>query len=141
MQVFIERKGVQLKRDTAVDFVGDRVWSRGSVPGRQAVSAGRRVDVYLLHLDPMGSEGINGEYTIRFGRPILGVIAHQDTLVATDATLGAAGVTYPAFTGERPVTDGDFVDVQRGLDIALSERAFLAEGASCLLYTSPSPRD
>ena len=131
MQVFIERRGMRLQRDTAVDFADDRVWTRDSVPGQQIVSEGNRVDVYLLHLDPRGVQGVNGEYTIRFGRPILGVIAHEDTLIATDATLGAAGTTYPAFTGKRP-RDGGLVSVQRGLDIALQERASLTAGASVL---------
>ena len=136
LQVFIERKGVRLQRDTAVDVVGDGAWTKGSVPGQQTVSAGKRVDVYLLHLDPVSRESVGGDYTIRFDRPILGVIAHQDTLVATDATLGAAGVTYPVITGERrPAGDG-FVEAQRGLDTALSERASLTEGNTALQLKS-----
>ncbi|MBX2853195.1 MAG: FecR domain-containing protein [Phycisphaeraceae bacterium] len=139
MQVFIERTGVRLQRDTTVDLADGRVWSKGSVPGQQSVSAGTRVDVYLLHTDPAASEGVSGGYTIRFGRPILGVIAHQDTLAATDATLGAAGTTYPSYksyTGKRRSVGNEFVDAQRGLDIGLGEKAFFVEDNTALQLVS-----
>ena len=132
VQVFIERKGVRLERDTAVDLAGDRVWSKGSVPGQHTVAAGSRVDVYLLHLDPMRKQSIRGDYTVRFDRPILGVIAHQDTLVATDAALGAPGTTYPVITDRHTTVLNVSIEPQRGLDIAMSDRAAITDDAAVL---------
>jgi len=132
VQIFIERKGVLLKRDTAVDLAGDRVWSKGSVPGKHTVEAGSRVDVYLLHLDPMRKQNVRGDYTVRFDRPILGVIAHQDTLVATDESLGAPGTTHPVITGRHATIFNVSIETQRGLDIAMSDSAAITDGGSVL---------
>ena len=58
--------------------------------------AGSRVDTYLLHFDPLGEAKIQIPVagTIRFARPILGVICTDATIVDSGVLLGAPGVRY-----------------------------------------------
>lgn len=98
LQVFIEQRGLVLDRDTAVDFNAEHAWPASGI-GQHTVAVGTRVDVYLLHLDTPGESGDSfirdGQYTVHFDRPILGVIGAASSLRATDAVLGTKGVSYP----------------------------------------------
>jgi len=112
LQIYTERQGLLLERDAPVDFGGAVTqWPPARGYGMQKVSAGQSVDVYLLHLDPPHVNNKQAvDCVIDFGRPILGVIGAQDTLVATDEMLGAQACQYPTFDR----TDGR---QPRGLDV------------------------
>lgn len=97
LQVFLERRGLVLPKDAAVDFNQARPWDPQGSVGQHRVAAGERVDVYLLHFDlPDGHED-SETFVVNFDRPILGVIVSQDGLNKSDAPLGATGVRYAIF--------------------------------------------
>jgi ferric-dicitrate binding protein FerR (iron transport regulator) len=119
VQVFLERAGHTLDEDTIVDFTGDVQWRKAAQPGGAIVPAGQAVDVYLIHYDRLGvtrALDTHRSIVIHFDRPILGVIADESTLHATDASLGTPGVQYPDLRG---LANGR----QRGLDININDTA------------------
>jgi hypothetical protein len=97
LQVFLERRGLVLSEDAAVDFNHEHQWDPQASVGQHRVTAGERVDVYLLHFDlPDGHED-SETFVINFDRPILGVIVSQEGLNKSDTLLGTDGVRYPIF--------------------------------------------
>ena len=140
VQVFLERHSHKLTEDAVVDIVDTTPWTKRSVAGQRRVSSGEVVDVYLVHYDRVGDENywINvvgpanwkdepKEIEIRFNRRILGVIADETTLRASDTTLGADGVQYPDLRGISQEKNA-----QRGLDISLIDTATLSEDRKTL---------
>ena len=91
-----EHNGLRLSKDIPVSKAelldGHRFRADSKVP------AGTVVDTYLLHGDIVGDDpdkGINFRGSIRFDRPILGVIANGIDLSRSHRALGLKGVTYP----------------------------------------------
>ena len=101
-QVFVEHESLELGQDVVVDLTPARPeLKQGLLDDTQRVDVGTRVSVYLIHLDSLTTELVQGDYVIRFDRPILGVIGTGQRLDETDATLGVPGVLYPDDTDER----------------------------------------
>ena len=61
------------------------------------VEPGTRVSSYFVHFDPVrsgGPKGVHRRGSIRFSRPVLGVIIATRDLVPTDGVLGHSGTRY-----------------------------------------------
>jgi hypothetical protein len=69
-------------------------------PGEEslhALQSGTRVSSYFVHFDPVrsgGPKGVHRQGSVRFPRPVLGVIIATRYLVPTDAVLGHPGTRY-----------------------------------------------
>ncbi|MBX2853273.1 MAG: FecR family protein [Phycisphaeraceae bacterium] len=89
IQVFLERTGVVLDEETPVDLNWPGRWLPGDGKQPASVQAGERVDVYLVHFDPAGSNGFDqkGEFSIRFKGRILGVICDSQSLAQAPDSL------------------------------------------------------
>lgn len=99
IQVFLERAGVVLDKETPVDLDWPGKWLPGDGGSQSAsVQAGKRVDVYLVHFDPEGSDGFDQEreFTIRFKGKILGVICDSESLAQAPDSLRSQ-TRYPEF--------------------------------------------
>ena len=106
LQVFIEQRGLMLAQAVPTDFDSKQEWDPRLGVGQQRVEAGKRVDVYLLHYDLVAGHESPEEFVINFDRPILGVIGAQETLNATDASLGSPKASYPHFEVDRDTALG-----------------------------------
>ena len=92
--VFLERQHALLEQDLTVDLADPGEFRRLRRQAGPQIAAGTAVRSYLLQLDPVGQlpkndpgkSRVNGQIT--FDRPILGVIAGNDKLLATDVLLG-----------------------------------------------------
>jgi hypothetical protein len=93
--LFLERRNLVLPGSVSVDV---------SLPGTvndvgdltpDLVALGTRVDSYFLHADPIGAGAQTYGGSVRFDRPILGVMLTSATITASNTTLGAAGTSYP----------------------------------------------
>ena len=103
LQVFLERRSQQLPEDMPVDMLPGEAWPPKRGLGKATVPNGSTVDVYLLHLDPVGEQidrEVRVNCVIRFDRPVLGLIGAQSTLRETDAGLGLTGASYPSIKGK-----------------------------------------
>jgi len=96
LQVFVERSGVDLNQDMAVDTTRAGLVTIQDATGG-VVASGERVDVYLMHFNPIdtGNGDVVRIFEVRFDRPILGVIIRNESLAQTDGLLGAATTLYP----------------------------------------------
>ncbi|MCG8585700.1 MAG: DUF1559 domain-containing protein [Pirellulales bacterium] len=98
--VFKEQCGLELTSSVSVnisplDPPEQQVFRAGlCVDSPGTIPAGTRVDVYFLHFDPVTSGQHIASGELQFSRPILGIIHSDDTLLATDTTLGHPGTTY-----------------------------------------------
>ncbi|MFK7789129.1 MAG: hypothetical protein AB8C95_06475 [Phycisphaeraceae bacterium] len=125
-QLFPESFGVRLDADQIVTLQkagqtkpADRVAS--------TLPAGLMVDSYLIHYDqttpPHTSRDI--QLTIRFDRPILGVMATVEHMQASHAAFGVQGVTYatmgPPSSGARFSGLDDFLDVDAQDQVQISD--------------------
>ena len=104
--LFLERENVVLRRNLEVTFSSPGTY-QSFTGGAAVVPAGTRVDSYLLHFDAVGvrrrTSTANG--SVRFSRPILGVIAHDKALDASDGQLGHRRTTYPTGAKARQADD------------------------------------
>jgi len=121
MQAFIERQGLTLDQDIVVDLIASDQWPPADGIGQRTVKAGLRVDVYLLHLDPVYTEvNVAGTYVIRFDRPILVVMAAGPTLRASDRRFSPS-VKFPTpFDLHLKAGDGSGLDIEHGDQAAIS---------------------
>lgn len=96
LQVFVERRGLDLQQDLPVDGDLPGLWTVATSQGG-VVAAGEKVDVYLMHFDPRQAGGGDKpeKFVVHFDRPILGVIGWHETLAATDGLLGVGTTRYP----------------------------------------------
>lgn len=85
-QIYLEQKNLLLADELTVDILPgqDMTSSSKSQVKPGSINLGTRVDVYLIHLDGPGDEEISTRFTLSFDRPILGVIARDQKLAATD---------------------------------------------------------
>ena len=100
--MFPEQTGVVLQHPVAVNITRPGMHTNQALQRALPMDAAT-VDSYLIHLDPPSSEqgGRLKKATLRFDRPILGVITSADAMAQTHTQLGLADVQYATMT-----TDG-----------------------------------
>lgn len=102
--LFLERAGIRLTSDLRADMTEPGVYKRFDETG-SALAKGIRVDSYLVHYDykpGTGDHRLPKHATITFDRPILGIIADETSLWASDRQLALAGVDYGQPTPDKP---------------------------------------
>ncbi|MBI1371518.1 MAG: hypothetical protein GC159_01970 [Phycisphaera sp.] len=109
-----ERQGVKLVDPLTVTFPRrPGLWAT-SDSGNFVIAPGKKVDVFLLHFDPVGTPGndksVSLAGSVRFDRPILGVIASDEHLQASDELLGLPNMIYDATPNGGRGFDGGFSD-------------------------------
>ncbi len=98
--VLKERNGVRLQQQVTVDITEPgrhTAWPRQ----RAEIATGQRVNSYLLHFDRIGDAQENyatAKATITFDQPIIAVITRTQTLIESDAALGAPDAVYDSGT-------------------------------------------
>lgn len=92
-KLFLEQAGLLLGSDLSADIISPGVVDEAADLTPGTISAGRRVDSYLFHLDPASDVGM-ATGSVTFNRDILGILVETSSLDATDATLGALGTNY-----------------------------------------------
>ena len=90
LQVYLERSDMAMPRDLEIDMAGLDRWPMPIDQPDRIIEAGKRVDVYLLHMDQTGLNVESHIHELDFGRPILGVIASADKMIATDPVFDPA---------------------------------------------------
>lgn len=120
--LLLERQNVVLDRDILITSVQRSGTQAHFSIEENMLPAGTRVDSYLMHFDPSVSPQ-SGRGEVHFERPILGIIAREDHLLATDDILGVPGTSYErSGTGHRGLDDGtedhqpDVIDYMRSTD-------------------------
>lgn len=115
LQAVLERQH-QLAQSLGVSAVVNSsvTFNSGSAPSGGTLTAGTGFDSYLMHFDPIGSNGaLNNTATgsIVFARDIIAIVLDVTTLAATDGSLGAIG-NYGAI-GDRGVqlAGSDFISI------------------------------
>lgn len=108
IQLYLERSGLRLADDAEVTLA--RPGTYEAFAGLSSrVPAGTAVDSYFIHLDTPGQLPLGGvasrRATIRFDRPIVGVIAASDQLAESHAVFGLPGVKYGSMD-PRSLVDG-----------------------------------
>lgn len=109
--VFAERAGLLLQEAIKVNLAEGN-WEDRFAEEKPRLSAGTRVDVYLLHVHTLGQETPSGRYVLTFDRPVLGLITSGLLLWETDGPLGAPGFDYEKIATLPFASRRD----QRGLD-------------------------
>lgn len=95
-RIFQEQSAMPLLNDVAVNITAPGVYFGSDTYTPGVVAAGTFVDSYLLHQDVRRAHAriiLRGRVT--FDQDIIGVIAHNDDLAATDPIFGVAGTLYP----------------------------------------------
>lgn len=94
--VFYERQGVLLNSTLQVDANTPRLYSSNADLSAGAVSAGTRVNSYLVHFDKVGSGPgfVTLSGFVAVDQPILGLMVTPTNLSASDSILGAPGTVY-----------------------------------------------
>jgi len=112
--VFPEKRNVVLSENLAVDIVpsGD---PQPLEPTDVFLPTGSRVDSYLIHWDPRvkSKQEWKMQATVRFSRPIVGLIVGTSRLNATDHLFGVEQTQYPSTVDEAD-------EVARGLEMDIS---------------------
>jgi len=103
IQLFLEQADVTLTQDLTVTQTQPGRYEKFD-PEQLRLPAGSHVDSYLVHYDVAGlDEEKPRRATIRFARPILGVIADDPALFASDAVFALPGTDFgPRFNPQRP---------------------------------------
>lgn len=123
---FVEQRGVALTATVEVDLAapGELTGASGG-----SIAAGTRVDIHFLNLLPGDSLGTRSG-SLRFSRPILGVVATPAGLAATDP-LGRADLSYPGA--------GDPLNAERGLEIGEDRLRIGTDRRELTFELSPEP--
>jgi hypothetical protein len=99
IRAFQEQQDYVLPQAVNVDITvpGTSPNSTSSNLSPGTISAGTLVNSYFLHFDPVGSPKNPVELTgsITLGEPIIGIIAEDNALTASNPILGMSNVTYP----------------------------------------------
>ena len=88
-----ERQNVVLTEDTIISSLRSRGSHTGSYRSKAVLPAGTKVDSYLLHFDPSESQQLL-DGSICFDRPIVGIVAQGELLIATDKVFGNPQISY-----------------------------------------------
>jgi len=92
--LFIEHLNLILPADMVVNAISPGLYDQDADLGSFTIPAGTKVDVYLLHSDPVGNGPRDYSGSITFSNEIIGVIARGRRLRLSDPVLGAPGVLY-----------------------------------------------
>lgn len=99
IRAFQEQQDFVLPQAVSVDITvpGTSPNSTDSNLSPGTIPAGTVVDSYFLHFDPVGKPAHPVELTgsITLDAPIIGIIAEDDTLEASNSVLGIQGDAYP----------------------------------------------
>ena len=107
----LERTNVLLEQPIDVTFDRHKTGTNSAYDThRKVLGAGIRVDSYLMHFNPR-EKGNSPDGSVYFDRPIIGVIARGDQLMASDAILGRTDFAYPAEARRGLEGDSDALDV------------------------------
>jgi len=107
----LERTNVLLEQPIDVTFDRHKTGTNSAYDThRKVLGAGIRVDSYLMHFKPR-EKGNSPDGSVYFDRPIIGVIARGDQLMASDAILGRTDFAYPAEARRGLEGDSDALDV------------------------------
>ncbi|GBC92291.1 hypothetical protein HRbin15_00756 [bacterium HR15] len=108
--LFTEHVNLTLSQDETVNAVSPGVYDAESDLGSYLIPQGTKVNVYLLHSDPMGEPSQPRIYqgSITFPFPILGVIAKGRRLRLSDPQLGVPGTLYSQSDNYRGYELGDW---------------------------------
>lgn len=113
LQIFVEHKGLTLTQHLPVDLHVSGQAVQAKWTDAPAVPAGSRVDVYLLHFDPVDVAGrriIDGDFTARFDRPIVAVVGSAPLLHGSDKILKRETTRYPQERINSSLEKGEFVN-------------------------------
>ncbi len=154
--MILEASGVELDQD--VPGVIQEVKDRSATiekHSRSPLPAGTRFDSYLVHFDPTASgsqqpDGVQIETTIRFPRPVVGLILDNQALLNTDQWVDGRGYgtdAYKAVTSrvrlgleDKPIEHADYVALsedRRSLTLKLSS----IEIDQVRVWIKPAPED
>ncbi len=104
IQLFAEESAVTLAEDLTVTLTEPGVYDDFTVISA-TLPAGAVVDSYLVHMDVPGRDTTRMQATIRFDRPILGVIAASQHLAGSHERFAPAGTVFqsmvPLAAGEK----------------------------------------
>lgn len=102
---YTEMLGLTLDYELAVDITSPGFYgeTRNLTPG--SIGAKTAIDIYFVHFDPV-SGLVNLLGSITFDQDILGVIVLNDSLNATDRTLGFPQTAYPTGLNNRGLDFG-----------------------------------
>ncbi|MEX0867433.1 MAG: FecR domain-containing protein [Pirellulales bacterium] len=131
--VFAEQRGVELTASLNVDF--DKPgFCRNVNPDvsgiePEIIDRGTRVDSYLIHMDSQKKRSLRG--SVRFARPILGVIVDGKKLNATDEMLGSPAVRYDEY-GHRGLEGDDTANPNNDTIEISEDRQTLTVGFACV---------
>lgn len=107
----LERTNVLLEQPMDVTFDRHKTGTNSAYDTHHKVlGAGIRVDSYLMHFNPR-EKGNSPDGSVYFDRPIIGVIARGDQLMASDAILGRTDFAYPSEARRGLEGDSDALDV------------------------------
>ena len=111
MALVLERTNVLLEQPMDVTFDRHKTGTNSAYDTHHKVlGAGIRVDSYLMHFNPR-QKGNSPDGSVYFDRPIIGVIARGDQLMASDAILGRTDFAYPSEARRGLEGDSDALDV------------------------------
>ncbi len=105
VSLMLEGRNVVLKQPMQITFDSEKRGTNSAFGTHErTLPAGTQVDSYLLHFDP--SEMVDfADGRIRFNRRIIGVIARDDQLIASDKILGLGGTRYSEVGSNRGLDD------------------------------------
>ncbi|MDG1898080.1 MAG: FecR domain-containing protein [Fuerstiella sp.] len=131
--VFSERFEVLLETDLSVDLIEPGQYRRIHRAGQELISAGQRVNSYLLQLDPVGRLARDAPNKpraigqITFNKPIIGLIGGTKKLRETDDPLGHPQGDYGSLRrGIEPPKSADSSDAGRDVVILSGDRRTLS---------------
>ena len=131
--VFSERFEVLLEMDLSVDLIEPGQYRRIHRAGQERISAGQRVNSYLLQLDPVGRLARDAPNKpraigqITFDKPIIGLIGGTKKLRETDEQLGHPRGDYGNLRrGIEPPRLAESTDIGRDVVILSDDRRTLS---------------
>lgn len=100
MFVFLEGTDIVLQQDWVGPVISPGPLAlQGPLASAHTLAAGRRVDSYIIHFDPVnpspGEVGVRCRATIRFPRRIAGVITATEQLIEADKEFADPSIVYP----------------------------------------------
>ncbi len=98
---FTEQRDYTLRSSLTIDANLSGTYDTLATLTSGTINAGTTITDTYLHIDPVLNSGIRFSGSLTFGSDILGVIALNKTLSATDSILGAAGSVYPDANNSR----------------------------------------
>jgi uncharacterized protein (TIGR03382 family) len=97
IRALAERQGVLLADALPVDITVPGQYGAGGTPNISpgAISAGTRIDSYLVHFDTIPDQSVSAGGSVTFDSAILGMLVRAQALIETDSLVGLPGALYP----------------------------------------------